>query len=1406
MPQQVPKDQNSASVPADRQTLILAPSTASILVSELLQLTVSGATGAVKFSTNRAAVATVSKNGMVRGRGQGVAVITAKSGPAYASSTITVGGPAPPDPIIPPTAQLALINLTGNTTADLYTFVTAGTQANGGATLLTGSLDFGDGTPLLTWSGTPPVNVDHQFETADTYTATLSVTDSNNRTSTATVQAVVNPVPDPPDPPINQSPIAVLSYQSGQYINQPYVFSTSGTRDPDGPIDTWTFTPGDGGAAQGGSGNPPSTLTHTYTAAGSWTASFSVADAAGLTSTVTLVATVSSPPPPPQNQPPQVTLGFISGGTVGQLYVVQITATDPDGTVVGGTILWGDGQSSAYLTPGNYSHGYQNAGQFLIQVTVTDNQGLTGQATQTASIAALPPPNQPPVPQLAQVGTAVSGSPASFSTAGTTDPDGTIVSGLITWGDGTTTPITGAPAPTYPHTFTGAGTRTVTFQVTDNVGATASTAISVSVSSVNQPPVAAFVKTGGTFAGDLFQFSTVGTVDQEGAIAFYAINYGDGLGESASSPPPTAPSHVYATAGTFTATLLVRDSGGLEAQKAITVTVQTAPPPPGGGTPLSRNEHPRLCMTLADLPSIGTTCSAGGGWTSSFQSAVTDIENNYWGGISTSDSSSLVYGISMAGLVYNLRKAGVISGITFTKTNAEWLTKGVAWTAQLSTNILTLQPARQVAHVSWYFWVCGYDWLHDGIDGATRTQYFSQHCIVGVGNDSPFNLFDAIVGFKAAAVGTAAGNNPRQWSAETMSRGFSRMITAALALQHDNLSAGGVNSNTWATEQINLWYDASFEHLYDGILNRESQRGGTDGSAIQGFGTYGQSYDHNWIVTMAWAWRPAQGLTKSAYYGASSRSYLRGMIPYYYYMLRQQPHGSNKLYLKDLYSNADTHAGEFETQMQMGHARAELQGVDDNAAALAAYFIANKGIDSEKRWVFSRFLAPPITALSPAAVGLSLSKAFLPGQWQFRSGWLSNSDTVVNIWGYEFVAFNSAVGNFSIDYRGPAVITPGFGGHDFDTSWHGGGVNTLGCPETNRTTIEASSAAIEDFGFHRVYSPRVPDFIQNTVVDWLDRTERFHAADATDDYGYLWLDRTRSFNGDLISDGQGNALKVPTNSVYRQFVTFQPAAVGTDPLIVFVFDQMTVKSHSPAFQKRNHLYYSGTPTVSGAGGSSAGPSRGDAGTTGKTTYTGGTPLITATMTADGCDNKTWVQPFCQTAAFDVVLVECRRFNALIGWEYEDPYGRLTAGSSFSADIGKYGGFYRTEIIPTTSNLTDRFGTVIVVAPSAASAPTISDWSGTNFQAYRANARAAAMGTTQNGTTSGTILCKEAGTFTLAIGNLPASTLRSLAGGGNISSITRVGGGSLTANAVGVLYVTVVVTTPGTGAANTLTVS
>lgn len=83
----------------------------------------------------------------------------------------------------------------------------------------------------------------------------------------------------------------------------------------------------------------------------------------------------------------------------------------------------------------------------------------------------LTPPNQPPVAAAAGSCTQLA---CTFTSAGSSDPDGSITSVNWDFGDGTT----GSGA-TAAHTYATAGTYTATVTVTDNQGATASAAVTV---------------------------------------------------------------------------------------------------------------------------------------------------------------------------------------------------------------------------------------------------------------------------------------------------------------------------------------------------------------------------------------------------------------------------------------------------------------------------------------------------------------------------------------------------------------------------------------------------------------------------------------------------------------------------------------------------------------------------------------------------------------------------------------------------------------------------------------------------------------------------------------------------------------------------------------------------------------
>ena len=65
------------------------------------------------------------------------------------------------------------------------------------------------------------------------------------------------------------------------------------------------------------------------------------------------------------------------------------------------------------------------------------------------------------------------------------------------------------------------------------------------------------------------QFSSVGSADSDGTIALYDWDFGDGSVGSAEANPV----HTYTAVGTYTASLVVFDDGGLSSSTQVTITV-----------------------------------------------------------------------------------------------------------------------------------------------------------------------------------------------------------------------------------------------------------------------------------------------------------------------------------------------------------------------------------------------------------------------------------------------------------------------------------------------------------------------------------------------------------------------------------------------------------------------------------------------------------------------------------------------------------------------------------------------------------------------------------------------------------------------------------------------------------------
>ncbi|HXG68762.1 MAG TPA: PKD domain-containing protein, partial [Blastocatellia bacterium] len=183
-----------------------------------------------------------------------------------------------------------------------------------------------------------------------------------------------------------------------------------------------------------------------------------------------------------------------------------------------------------------------------------------------------PPPNQEPYVRIApSIVSGVAPLEVTFNVTAD-DPDGEVVSYYWSFGDGGTS---NAATPTHRYETPGAYTAQVI--ITDNSGATASDAVTITVSSPppNQPPQVSISASSQSGAAPLTVNFAANALDPDGQIVAYNWVFGDGQVSSEISP-----AHVYQTPGTFVARLVVTDNAGATASASVTITASAPSPPP----------------------------------------------------------------------------------------------------------------------------------------------------------------------------------------------------------------------------------------------------------------------------------------------------------------------------------------------------------------------------------------------------------------------------------------------------------------------------------------------------------------------------------------------------------------------------------------------------------------------------------------------------------------------------------------------------------------------------------------------------------------------------------------------------------------------------------------------------------
>jgi len=228
---------------------------------------------------------------------------------------------------------------------------------------------------------------------------------------------------------------------------------------------------------------------------------------------------------------------------------------DSDGSIVNWTWNFGDGSTSNEQNP---SHKYADDGTYLVNLTVTDDDGATNTIQKSIIVSNIPPtasfgysPLNPTDLDIIQF------------TDSSSDSDGSIVNWTWNFGDGS---ISYEQDPT--HQYADNGVYNVTLTVTDDDGATDGTFKHVTVSNV--PPTADFDY---HFKGKRTIVFIDSSTDSDGSIVNWTWNFGDGHISYEQNP-----THEYPHGGSYTVVLTVTDNDGAIDSISKSIYVDTYPP------------------------------------------------------------------------------------------------------------------------------------------------------------------------------------------------------------------------------------------------------------------------------------------------------------------------------------------------------------------------------------------------------------------------------------------------------------------------------------------------------------------------------------------------------------------------------------------------------------------------------------------------------------------------------------------------------------------------------------------------------------------------------------------------------------------------------------------------------------
>jgi PKD repeat protein len=597
--------------------------------------------------------------------------------------------PVPGAPNQPPTAAF-----TSSCTDNVCDFDASGsTDSDGIITSYTWT--FGDGDTAASSEPT------HTYAASGTFPVTLTVSDNGGDSSQVTHSVSVTSADLPPTAAFTSSCTALACS-----------FDGSGSSDPDGTVEAWSWTFGDGGTA-----SEPSP-SYTYDSPGSYSVTLKVTDDMGAINTLTQQVTVSAT---------AANIGFVAANT-GVANAVKVNVTVPAAVQADNTLLLYATSANA-TTPMTAPAGW----------TLVDSATGTGVQTKIWTMSATAGSAGTTVPVSLGVAAKTTVVLAAYSGVSATTPIGAHALALETtskaahvtptvstsltgawlvsyWSDVTTNTTSWTPPAGQSNRATvfGAGGGHVSSLLTDlngplTVGTVGGYSAKATVASAkaamatvvltpdgasvpNNPPTAAFTSPCTALS---CSFDSSGSSDSDGTIASYAWTFGDG-----GTSPLANPSHTYGAGGTYDVTLTVTDNGNAVGTLTKQVTVSSTPSNIGfvaantgvanavkvNVTVPAAVQAGNTMLLYATSANATTSLAAPAGWTLVDSAAGTGVQTKVWSMPATAGSAGSTVAVNL----------GVQAKVTLVLAAYS----GVSATGSIGAHAVALETTSQASHVT----------------------------------------------------------------------------------------------------------------------------------------------------------------------------------------------------------------------------------------------------------------------------------------------------------------------------------------------------------------------------------------------------------------------------------------------------------------------------------------------------------------------------------------------------------------------------------------------------------------------------------------------------------------------------------------------------------------------------------